>query len=343
MAGTDNCSMASLVLDQTDFDCTQLGANTVTLTAVDGSGNTNSAAATVTIVDNVAPLLTVRDLVVALDASGNASVTAAQIDNGSTDNCSMGSITLDQMNFDCTQQGLNTVTLTAVDGSGNTNSATATVNVVDNLPPVISNCPTDIISIDPIVTYDLPEATDNCSQVSPSLIEGLASGSSFPIGNTQVSYEFIDANGNRSTCSFMVMIEEEAEKEIDIPTGFTPNNDQVNDTWNILNIENYPNIKVTVYDRRGNELFASVGYENEWDGSYRGDILPMGTYYYIVELTGERTIKGKVTIIPIRNEKETYLHTFTGHSKPYIPRSEYGVFRSVFSGPSCSEPGDDRL
>ena len=132
--------MASMTLDQTDFDCTHEGLNTVTLTAVDGSGNTNSATATVTIVDNVAPQLAVRDLVVALDASGNASVTATQVDNGSTDNCSMASLVLDQTDFDCTQLGANTVTLTAVDGIGNTNSATATVTIIDNVAPATC-CP----------------------------------------------------------------------------------------------------------------------------------------------------------------------------------------------------------
>ena len=131
---SDNCTF-TLGLDITSFDCTNLGANTVTLTATDGSSNDHSATATVTVVDNIDPVAVAQDITVFLDANGQASITTADVDNGSSDNCTF-TLGLDITSFDCTNLGANTVTLTATDGSSNDHSATATVTVVDNIDPV---------------------------------------------------------------------------------------------------------------------------------------------------------------------------------------------------------------
>jgi hypothetical protein len=131
----DNCSIVSRTLDKTTFDCTNTGANTVTLTLTDGSGNISSGTATVTVVDNIAPTVITKNISVNLDASGSASITAASIDNGTTDNCTF-TLSLDKTSFNCLNAGPNTVTLTATDASGNTSSATATVTVIDNINPV---------------------------------------------------------------------------------------------------------------------------------------------------------------------------------------------------------------
>ena len=132
---SDNCTF-TLGLDITSFDCTNLGANTVTLTATDGSSNDHSATATVTVVDNIDPVAVAQDITVFLDANGQASITTADVDNGSSDNCTF-TLGLDITSFDCTNLGANTVTLTATDGSSNDHSATATVTVVDNIDPTI--------------------------------------------------------------------------------------------------------------------------------------------------------------------------------------------------------------
>ena len=71
---------------------------------------------------------------------------------------------------------------------------------------------------------------------------------------------------------------------IDFPNGFTPNGDGVNDTWVIDNIHLFPNCQVEVYNRWGEQLFISIGYNTPWDGRYQGKDLPVGTYYYIINL-----------------------------------------------------------
>ena len=71
------------------FTCANVGANTVVLTVTDVNGNVQSGAATVTVEDIIPPVAVVQNVTVQLDATGHASVTAAQINNGSHDNCSI--------------------------------------------------------------------------------------------------------------------------------------------------------------------------------------------------------------------------------------------------------------
>ncbi|MBL7883488.1 MAG: gliding motility-associated C-terminal domain-containing protein, partial [Bacteroidia bacterium] len=68
------------------------------------------------------------------------------------------------------------------------------------------------------------------------------------------------------------------------PDGFSPNGDGVNDEWIIDGIETFPNCTVEVYNRWGELLFQSPGYKEKWNGTYKGQALPVGTYYYIIDL-----------------------------------------------------------
>jgi gliding motility-associated-like protein len=69
-----------------------------------------------------------------------------------------------------------------------------------------------------------------------------------------------------------------------IPDGISPNADGANDEWIIDGIELFPNCNVEVYNRWGELLFQSPGYQEHWDGTFQGKLLPVGTYYYIIEL-----------------------------------------------------------
>lgn len=68
------------------------------------------------------------------------------------------------------------------------------------------------------------------------------------------------------------------------PDGISPNGDGANDEWIIDGIEIFPNCVVEVYNRWGELLFQSVGYKEHWKGTYKGKELPVGTYYYIIDL-----------------------------------------------------------
>jgi gliding motility-associated-like protein len=85
---------------------------------------------------------------------------------------------------------------------------------------------------------------------------------------------------------------------IKIPNTFTPNGDGVNDTWEIHDLEYYPKSTVNIFSRWGQKLYSSIGYPIPWDGRYNGSALPVGTYYYIIDLkNGQAAISGWVLII----------------------------------------------
>lgn len=85
---------------------------------------------------------------------------------------------------------------------------------------------------------------------------------------------------------------------ITAPNAFSPNGDRVNDVWEIGNIQNYPDARIEIFNRWGNQIFSSTGYATPWDGTYNGESLPVATYYYIIYLnSSEKPISGHVTII----------------------------------------------
>jgi gliding motility-associated-like protein len=82
------------------------------------------------------------------------------------------------------------------------------------------------------------------------------------------------------------------------PNTFTPNGDNVNDTWTIKYLESYPNATVEIFNRNGLKVFSSKGYKVPFDGTYQNEPLPVGVYYYIIApQNGRKTITGPLTII----------------------------------------------
>ena len=89
----------------------------------------------ITVIDSVSPSALCQNLTVYLDASGNATIFPADVDNGSSDGCGFPNLSLDVSSFTCMDIGANTVILTATDGSGNTSTCTSTVTVLDTMSP----------------------------------------------------------------------------------------------------------------------------------------------------------------------------------------------------------------
>ena len=110
-------------------------------------------------------------------------------------------------------------------------------------------------------------------------------------------YVFVtDTNG----CTNSDTIHVRPIPQIIFPNGFTPNGDGVNDDWQIDYIDQFPESVVEVYNRWGEQLFRSIGYTTRWNGTYKGKQLPVGTYYYIIELNDPLfpdTYSGPITIM----------------------------------------------
>jgi len=101
-----------------------------------------------------------------------------------------------------------------------------------------------------------------------------------PLVNTRYYLTITDENGCKDTTSVLIRIIE----SIEYPDGVSPNGDGINDNWPIMFIENFPEAVVEIYNRWGQLLFHSVGYQNRWDGTFKGKVLPVGTYYFVIDL-----------------------------------------------------------
>lgn len=263
---SDVCGGAlTLVVSPSAFTCANAGPNTVTLTATDAHGNISSATAIVTVKENIIPVVKTQNISVELDAAGNVSITANEIDNGSSDNCGIATYSLNKISFNCTNLGANTVVLTVTDKSGNTATANATVTVKstdgdNDKDGILDNC-------DPDDDNDgILDTVDNC-----------------PI-TANPNQEDRNNNGIGDACD---------ENQMNISEAFTPNGDGINDTWVISNIENYPASVVRVFNRWGAEIFTARNYQNDWDGHAKGNssTLPAASsYYYQIDLDGNGTI-----------------------------------------------------
>lgn len=149
------------------YNCGDIGQNQVTMLVTDVNGNTSTANATITVEDNVAPVALAQNITIQLDASGNASITAADVDGGSNDACGVASMSVLPSTFNCSNVGANTVTLTVIDVNGNTSTANATVTIGDNIAPTINTQDVtvylDSIGQASITTADIDSgSTDAC-------------------------------------------------------------------------------------------------------------------------------------------------------------------------------------
>jgi len=88
--------------------------------------------------DNIAPTALCKNITITLGTNGLATITASDVDNGSSDDIGVASMTVDLTNFDCTHVGQNTVRLIVTDAAANADTCFSTVTVVDPTPVVIT-------------------------------------------------------------------------------------------------------------------------------------------------------------------------------------------------------------
>ncbi len=193
---------------QTGATVNNLTVGVHSVLATDENGCTHEMWVNIMAVDEVAPVISLQNATVGISQSGTATVTLADLQAVLTDNCAVSASEITPNQFTCAQIGQQTVTVTVWDAAGNSSSASANVNIVDNLAPQVS-CPADIQKCysEATVNYAAPTAEDNCTgQGQWNLVEGLASGSTFPVGKTVNIYTYTDAAGNVGQCQFQVEI-----------------------------------------------------------------------------------------------------------------------------------------
>lgn len=213
-----------------DFDCDDLGGQTVTLVVTDYYGGTGECTASIEILDDdnpccAAPQAICQSFTAYLDEEGLASISVQDVDGGSTYECGLQSITLSAENFDCEDLGQNSITLNITDIRGDQSSCSAVITVADSISPVII-CNNFSVSFNgeqsiPLNIGDLVEDSgDNCTIAMITLSTGQIS--SAQIGQLiMVTVTAVDLSGNEGSCISWVNVE-------GLPTGWTQNADGVN-------------------------------------------------------------------------------------------------------------------
>jgi gliding motility-associated-like protein len=168
-------------------------------------------------------------------------------------------------------------------GTGCTNSDTITIS--SNAMPT-ANAGTDatiIIGTSTVIGGSPTTASGNTIVWNP--LPGLDNSTSAnpvaaPVSTTTYTVTVTSPEGCSVSDSVLITV----LPTIFIPDGISPNADGDNDEWIIDGIELFPNCVVEVYNRWGELLFQSVGYKERWKGTYKGKELPVGTYYYVIDL-----------------------------------------------------------
>lgn len=128
------------------------------------------------------------------------------------------------------------------------------------------------------------------------LWNGQPGGASYTVNRVgNVNLTVTDFNGCSATQIIRV-----ANKcdDIKIPNTFTPNGDGINDIWIISGIQGNNSLVVKVYNRNGSLVFESAGYPTPWDGTSRGQQLPVGSYYYIISVKNAgQVLSGSVAVL----------------------------------------------
>lgn len=96
--------------------------------------------------------------------------------------------------------------------------------------------------------------------------------------------EFVLTAVNPEGCSATDTVYIDVLLELDVPSGFTPNGDGINDAWNLGGLDQYPSAQITIFNRWGDILLTQGSTEASWDGTLNGIAVPVGTYYYHIRV-----------------------------------------------------------
>ncbi|KPK81499.1 MAG: hypothetical protein AMS27_15395, partial [Bacteroides sp. SM23_62_1] len=195
-----------------------LTANNYTIDLLDNNLCTDDSTVVVIESDTILPTVLCQNITVQLDASGNVSITPAQIDNGSSDNCLIDTMYLNKYDFTCADTGVNNVTLIVIDNSGNTDSCIAVVTVEDNVDPVVT-CQDITVQLDAggnatITPEDvLNTLIDNCTDsASIGLSLDISTFDCTDLGSpVTVTLTADDGNGNTAQCTADVTVEDNVD------------------------------------------------------------------------------------------------------------------------------------
>lgn len=193
--------------------------------------------------------------------------------------------------------GPHTITYSYTDANGCTNSKTQVIAV--NRKPVITAGPDKFMleggKVELTPTLD-PNIVPTYTWTPASYLDNPAASNPVASPPDDITYTLTVTSdkGCKTTDDVFVKV----LKAPVIPNIFSPNGDGVHDRWEIPYLSTYPGCTIDVYNRYGQLIYHSVGYDTPWDGKVKGSEVPVGTYYYIIDpKNGRARMSGYVDII----------------------------------------------
>jgi gliding motility-associated-like protein len=208
-----------------------------------------------------------------------------------------------------------TYTVTLTDGNSCSNSANVVVTVQSIGGSLTANDDAFIATSGGTSTFNVLD--NDVNGTSPNIISAPINGSasvngsnniiytSFPnfVGTDIITYTICDAFCTNICDTAVVTITVSREIVIEVPGGFTPNGDNINDIFVIQGLDQYPNNELTIYNRWGSIVYSAKPYNNDWDGKstgsgvIMGDYVTTGTYFYVLKLSEDQEpLKGSLEI-----------------------------------------------
>ncbi len=206
------------------------------------------------------------------------------------------------------QVGCHDITLTTTDNNGCSNSYTAASIICVEAPPnalfsasqnsfsqtgeqiFFTNNSTGASSY----TWDFGDSSPISTLVDPTHVYEDGFQDSFIV--ELIAFSSFGCSDTSYLTIYNTSISDSVDTDVFIPTGFSPNNDNENDTWTVSGLKNYPNVVINVFNRWGQLIFDGNSTYSSWDGTYLGEILPTADYYYIVDLGNGTKLSGVVTL-----------------------------------------------
>ena len=215
---TDNCGIVGLAATPSNFNCSTLGAQTVSLTGTDAAGNSSTCTGTVTVIDNSAPNAVCANPTVNLTSDGTTTVAASFFDGGSSAVCGGVSFSASQVDFDCNDVG-NTIPVTLTVSADNEETATCTANVTVADPNSFccaapsAMCNNTTVQLDANGAASVTSTTIGAGSTADcGLALAIVSPSSFDCSNVgnpvTVTYTITDINGASDNCTATVTVED---------------------------------------------------------------------------------------------------------------------------------------
>ena len=126
----------------------------------------------------------------------------------------------------------------------------------------------------------------------------VGTGDTLTVSPTDPTFYTVEAE-TPAGCLAMLDVPVNVIKALKPAAIFTPNGDGFNDLWEIGFVNQFPNAQVTIFSRWGRQVYQSTQYQNDWNGRLNNEPLPIGTYYFVVDLSAynRKSVTGSVTIM----------------------------------------------